>query len=777
MELRTGLLLLAMLWAVSARPQQESTERTPEEVPGAPPPEGINALLIRTSVRLMCAGKEVPDCENLATTCLTEYGLGSEDIDFETACQGKNQLLCYTKISECIDLLTVAPSAGQILVSEVCSGKDATDCIQETVQCMSLLYPGSEGSNACPPTGFSPTESAPDTACTAKVLNCIELLLPEERTVATTPPTPAITEVVSSSSTFATPAEELAALTQSLLAITACQSSALPNCQTQMEQCLPLFGFGSNTSTSSSILDVICKGTVTAECLTTVETCSDIASQVASASGDLTEVVCSSFSVPNCLFTTVKCLGISGPEPDLSFCADNTTCNAELSECVEHFKNALSTLSPEASQGFVSEESQSFEPGLPQNTVLGGTENEAPRTDPLGFIAEITNNILVLQLCAGKEKEQTNCHADVAECMFELQIPPPGFGPRVDNETICESGLDAETCAKKQNCLVLYTPKPNAVDLLPQEICRGRNVSNCEDRAVLCLEVSGIAAFSMSLIGLSEELPEGPQASPRAIEPAVSSEATIPETPTGTGEVGLGSSPSSAPDAIPEGFDPTTCLEVLSPRPILRKESTTTTKQPASTTTKPPVSTTTRQPESSLPVRGPLSTTTNPPASTTTRQPVSTTIRQPGSSSPSRETVSTTTNPPASTTTRQPGSSPPSRGPVSTTTNPPASTTTRQPGSSPPSRGPVSTTTNPPSSTTREETGSPSPLRDPATPTPTRESAQNGFSDVVQEEEETPAAEILCPKGGLECIRKAEACLERLKPDGFFIRQLFSCNA
>lgn len=42
-------MLLAMLWAVSARPQRESTEGTPGEVPGAPPSEGINALIIRTS--------------------------------------------------------------------------------------------------------------------------------------------------------------------------------------------------------------------------------------------------------------------------------------------------------------------------------------------------------------------------------------------------------------------------------------------------------------------------------------------------------------------------------------------------------------------------------------------------------------------------------------------------------------------------------------------------------------------------------------------------------
>ncbi|XP_047483372.1 mucin-5AC-like isoform X2 [Penaeus chinensis] len=799
MELRTVWLLLAMLWAVSARPQQESTEGTPGEAPGPPLPEGINALLIRTSVRLMCAGKEVPDCENLATTCLTEYGLGSDaDVDFETACQGKNQLLCYTKISECIDLLSVAPSAGQILVSEVCSGKDATDCIQETVQCMSLLYPGAEGSSACPPTGSPPTGSAPDTACTANVLKCIELLLPEEGTVPATPPTPEITEVVPSSATSETPAEELAALTQTLIVITTCRSSALPNCQAQMKQCLPLFGFGSNSSASSSILDVICKGTVTAECLNTVETCSDIASQVAGSSGDLTEVVCDRLSVPNCLFKTVKCLGISGisgAEPDLSLCADNSTCYAEMRDCVQHFKSAVSALTPEASQGFVPEESQSSVPGVPQNTVPeesqssvpgvpqntvpeesqssvpgvpqntvpedsqssvpGRTENEASNTDPIGFIAGVANNILILQFCAGKEKELTNCHADVVECMFELLIPPPGFGPRLDNETICEAGLDAETCAKKQNCLVLYSPKPNAVDLLPQEICRDRNVSNCEDRAVLCLEISGIADLSRSLIGLPDELPEGPHASPQAsaIEPAVSSEATIPDTPTGAGEALLGSSPSSGLDAIPEGFDITTCLEVLSPRPILRKESTTITKEPGSPS----------------PSRGPLSTTTNPPVSTTTRRP--------GSSSPSRGPLSTTTNPPVSTTTRRPGSSSPSRGPLSTTTTPPASTTTRQPGSSSPSRGPLSTTTNPPASTTREEPGSPSPLRDPATPTPTRGSAQFIFSGVVEEEEDTPAAEILCPKGGLECIRKAEACLERLKPDEFFIRQLFSCNA
>ncbi|XP_037773747.1 mucin-5AC-like [Penaeus monodon] len=765
MELRTGWVLLAMLWAVSARPQRESTEGTPGEVPGAPPSEGINALIIRTSARLMCAGKEVPDCENLATTCLTEYGLGSDaDVDFETACQGKNQLLCYTKISECIELLSVAPSAGQILVSEVCAGKDATDCIQETVQCMSLLYPGADGSNACPPTGSSPTESAPDPTCTANVLKCIELLLPEEEPVAATPPTPKTTEVAPSSATSPTPAEELATLTQTLIVITTCQSSALPNCQSQLEQCLPLFGLGSNSSASSSVLDVICGGTVTSECLQTVETCSDIASQGAGPTGDLPEVLCARLSVPNCLFKTVKCLGMSIAEPDFSLCADNSTCDAELTECAQHFKNAVSALTPEDSQGSVSGESQSTVPEEPQssvsgvsqstvpeesqstvseesqNTFPGETENEAAITDPIGFIAEVTNNILVLQMCAGKEKELTNCHADVAECMFGLQIPPPGFGPPVDNETICEADLDAETCTKKQNCLVLYSPKRNSVDLLPQEICRGRNVSNCEDRAVLCLEISGISALSKSLVDLLDQLPEEPQASSQApaLEPAVSSEATFPETPTGTGEA----APTSAPDAIPEGFDPTTCLKILSPRPILRKESTTTTEEPGSSSAS----------------RDPASTTTSPPASTTKNPPASTTTSSP---------ASTTTNPPASTTTKQPGLSSPSRKP--------ASATTRQPGSLLLSREPASTTTNPPASSTRREP--PSPSRDPATPKPTRESAQTRFPDVDEEEEETPGAEILCPKGGLACIRKAEACLERLKPDGYFIRQLFSCNA
>lgn len=49
MGLRTGLVLLAMLWAVSARPQRESTGGTAGEAPGAPPPEGFQALINRIS--------------------------------------------------------------------------------------------------------------------------------------------------------------------------------------------------------------------------------------------------------------------------------------------------------------------------------------------------------------------------------------------------------------------------------------------------------------------------------------------------------------------------------------------------------------------------------------------------------------------------------------------------------------------------------------------------------------------------------------------------------
>ncbi|XP_042887498.1 uncharacterized protein LOC122263203 [Penaeus japonicus] len=152
MKLQTGWVFAALLWAVGARPQGESRQGAVEETSSAPLDEGLKALVSRVSVRLMCAGKDVPDCESSAASCLTEYGLGSDSPpDFEKVCQGKNQLLCYTKISECVDLLSVSPSAGQLLVSEACSGKTTTDCVQDTIQCMSMLGPGSD--TLCPPTG------------------------------------------------------------------------------------------------------------------------------------------------------------------------------------------------------------------------------------------------------------------------------------------------------------------------------------------------------------------------------------------------------------------------------------------------------------------------------------------------------------------------------------------------------------------------------------------------------------------------------------------------
>nr|XP_027226746.1 mucin-5AC-like isoform X1 [Penaeus vannamei] len=735
MGLRTGLVLLAMLWAVSARPQRESTGGTAGEAPGAPPPEGFQALINRISVRLMCAGKDVPDCESMASTCLTEYGLGSDgELDFETACQGKNQLLCYTKISECVELLSVAPSAGQLLVSEVCTGKMTEECAQDTAECMSLLSPGPGGSSGCSPSS-SPTDTATDTPCTANVRKCIELLLPEEGTEAARPPVTEITAVVPSSATVRTPAEELAALTQTAIATTACQASDLPNCQTQLKECFTFFGFSTTSSTTSPDLDAICGGAVTPQCLQTVATCSELLPQAASTTPELPVVLCSRMSVPNCHFKTVKCLALSGPEPDLSFCADDSSCEPEVADCVEHFQQSLSALVPETSQSTVSSVSQSPVPGVSESPVPTETESpvseESHSTDPLGFIAEITNSILVFLLCAGKGNEQPNCHKDVEECMFNLRIPPPGFGPPVDNETLCEPGLDAETCAKKQNCLFLYTPKPNATDLLPQDLCRTRNVSNCEERAVLCLEVSGLAGLSKLLTGVPDEFPEDARSPSQApgifgpgealLKPTGPSEETFPEP--------LGSSPSSRPVAVPEDFDQTTCLEVLSPRPLSSSGPTTTTTDPASTSTRGPTSTTTRPPRS---------TTRNPPGSTTTNPPTSTSSRGPGS---------TTTGPPPASTS--------SRGPGSTTTGPPASTS---------------------SSSTRDR-ATPKTTGEPATPKPTRESTQDRFPDVVEEEEETPGAEILCPKGGLECLRKAEECLEKLKPDRYFLREFFSCKA